>query len=138
MNAVDWALGNYPVEVKTIGIMGYAGDYGGDYAKGVKAAAEANGLTVAWEYIVQSPEFDVAQAVGLMVTKPVDAYFPAVGPTHMAQVAGGAFQQGLLESTHADTLLRGHKRRFDRRNGDDLWLGGQTPRSRWCDFSRHA
>jgi ABC-type branched-subunit amino acid transport system substrate-binding protein len=95
MNAVDWALANYPVDVKTIGIMGYAGDYGGDYAKGVKAAAEANGLTVAWEYIVPSPEFDVAQAVGLMVTKPVDAYFPAVGPTHMAQVAGGAFQQGL-------------------------------------------
>ena len=30
-----------------------------------------------------------------MVTQPVDAYFPAVGPTQMAQVAGGAFQQGL-------------------------------------------
>ena len=95
MNSVDWALANYPVDVKTIGIMGYAGDYGGDYAKGVKAAAEANGLTVAWEYVVPSPEFDVAQAVGLMVTQPVDAYFPAVGPGHMAQVAGGAFQQGL-------------------------------------------
>ena len=95
MNSVDWALANYPVDVKTIGIMGYAGDYGADYAKGVKAAAEANGLTVAWEYVVPSPEFDVAQAVGLMVTQPVDAYFPAVGPGHMAQVAGGAFQQGL-------------------------------------------
>ena len=41
------------------------------------------------------PEFDVAQAVGLMVTQPVDAYFPALGPNQMAQVAGGAFQQGL-------------------------------------------
>ena len=30
MNSVDWALANYPVDVKTIGIMGYAGDYGGD------------------------------------------------------------------------------------------------------------
>ena len=95
MNAVDWALTNLPVDIKTIGIMGFAGDYGGDYAAGVKAAAAANGLTVAWEYVVPSPEFDVAQAVGLMVTQPVDAYFPAIGPTQMAQVAGGAFQQGL-------------------------------------------
>jgi hypothetical protein len=30
-----------------------------------------------------------------MVTQPVDAYFPALGPTAMAQVAGGAFQQGI-------------------------------------------
>ena len=95
MNAVDWALANLPVDIKTIGIMGFAGDYGGDYAAGVKAAAAANGLTVAWEYVVPSPEFDVSQAVGLMVTQPVDAYFPAIGPTQMAQVAGGAFQRGL-------------------------------------------
>ena len=42
-----------------------------------------------------STEFDVAQAVGLMVTQPVDAYFPALGLSQMAQVAGGAAQQGL-------------------------------------------
>ena len=95
MNAVDWALANLPVDIKTIGIMGGAGDYGSDWAAGVKYAAERNGLTVAWEYVPPSTEFDVAQAVGLMVTQPVDAYFPAVGPTQMAQVAGGAFQQGL-------------------------------------------
>jgi hypothetical protein len=81
--------------LKLLELWDIAGDYGGDYAKGVTAAAEANGLTVAWEYIAPSPEFDVAQAVGLMVTKPVDAYFPAIGPAQMAQVAGGAFQQGL-------------------------------------------
>ena len=52
MNAVDWALANLPVDIKTIGIMGLAGDYGGDWAAGVKAAAAANGLTVAWEYVV--------------------------------------------------------------------------------------
>ena len=95
MNAVDWAIGNLPVDIKTIGIIGNAGDYGGDWAKGVQAAAEANGVTVAWSYLPPATEFDVAQAVGLMVTQPVDAYFPALGPTAMAQVAGGAFQQGL-------------------------------------------
>ena len=95
MNAVDWAIGNLPVDIKTIGIIGNAGDYGGDWAKGVQAAAEANGVTVAWSYLPPATEFDVAQAVGLTVTQPVDAYFPALGPTAMAQVAGGAFQQGL-------------------------------------------
>jgi len=95
MNAVDWALANLPVDIKTVGIIGNAGDYGGDWAKGVAAAAEANGITVAWSYLPPATEFDVAQAVGLMVTQPVDAYFPALGPTAMAQVAGGAFQQGI-------------------------------------------
>ena len=95
MNALDWAIASLPVDIKTIGIMGFAGDYGGDWAQGIKYAAEKNGITVAWEYLPPTLEFDVAQAVGLMVTQPVDAYFPAVGPGEMAQVAGGAFQQGL-------------------------------------------
>ena len=50
MNAVDWAVANLPVDINTIGISGNAGDYGGDWAKGVEAAAEANGITVAWSY----------------------------------------------------------------------------------------
>ena len=95
MNALDWAMASLPVDIKTIGIMGFAGDYGTDWANGIKYAAEKAGVTVAWEYLPGTLEFDVAQAVGLMVTQPVDAYFPAVGPTQMAQVAGGAFQQGL-------------------------------------------
>ena len=95
MNAMDWAAASLPVDIKRIGIIGTAGDYGGDWAKGVRAAAEANGVEVAWEYLPPATEFDVSQAVGLMVTQPVDAYFPALGPTSMAQVAGGAFQQGL-------------------------------------------
>ena len=75
--------------------MGFAGDYGSDWAAGVTKAAEANGLEVAWTYAPPSTEFDVAQAVGLLVTQPVDAYFPAIGATQMAQVAGGAAQQGI-------------------------------------------
>ena len=94
MNAVDWSLENLG-DIKTVGIMGFAGDYGSDWAAGVAKAAEANGLTVAWTYTPPSTEFDVAQAVGLMVTQPVDAYFPAISAGLMAQVAGGAAQQGL-------------------------------------------
>ena len=47
MNALDWALASLPVDIKTIGIIGNAGDYGGDWAKGVQAAAEANGIRCA-------------------------------------------------------------------------------------------
>ena len=94
MNAVDWSLANLG-DIKTVGIMGFAGDYGSDWAAGVAKAAEANGLTVAWTYTPPSTEFDVAQAVGLMVTQPVDAYFPAINAGFMAQVAGGAAQQGI-------------------------------------------
>ena len=94
MNAVDWSLANLG-EIKTIGIMGFAGDYGSDWAAGVAKAAEANGLEVAWTYTPPATEFDVAQAVGLMVTQPVDAYYPAINAGFMAQVAGGAAQQGI-------------------------------------------
>jgi ABC-type branched-subunit amino acid transport system substrate-binding protein len=94
MNAVDWSLENLG-DIKTIGIMGFAGDYGSDWAAGVVKAAEANGLEVAWTYTPPSTEFDVAQAVGLMVTQPVDAYYPAISAGFMAQIAGGAAQQGI-------------------------------------------
>ena len=95
MNAVDWSLETINPGIKTVGIMGLAGDYGSDWAAGVTKAAEANGLEVAWTYLPPATEFDVAQAVGLLVTQPVDAYFPAVGATQMAQIAGGAAQQGI-------------------------------------------
>ncbi len=95
MNAIDWSLANINPGIKTVGIMALAGDYGSDWAAGVTKAAEANGIEVAWAYIPPGTEFDVAQAVGLLVTQPVDAYFPAVGPTQMAQIAGGAAQQGI-------------------------------------------
>ena len=94
MNAVDWSLANLG-DIKTVGIMGFAGDYGSDWAAGVAKAAEANGLEVAWTYTPPATEFDVAQAVGLMVTQPVDAYYPAINAGFMAQVAGGAAQQGI-------------------------------------------
>ena len=95
MNAVDWSLANINPGIKTVGIMAFAGDYGSDWAAGVTKAAEANGLEVAWTYAPPATEFDVAQAVGLLVTQPVDAYFPAVGATQMAQIAGGAANKGL-------------------------------------------
>ena len=96
MNAVDWAVDNYPAPIKKIGIIAYQGDYGGDWAAGVKKAAATHGMEVAWEYIPPVTEFDITQAAGLLVTQPVDAYFPALSPSLMAQVIGGAAQAGVI------------------------------------------
>ena len=87
---------NYPAPIKKIGIIAYQGDYGGDWAAGVRNAATRNGLEIAWEYIPPVTEFDVAQAAGLLITQPVDAYFPALSPSLMAQVIGGAAQAGVI------------------------------------------
>ena len=99
MNGLDWSLDNLPVDIKTIGIVAQQDDYGLDYAAGVKTAAAARGVEVAWEYLYAPGQFDVTQAVGLLVTKPVDAYFPAVDPGSMAQMAGGAAQNGVVPIT---------------------------------------
>ena len=97
MNAADWIADNNPLPtpIGTIGIIAYQGDYGGDWAAGVREAAKKNGWKIAWEYIPPVTEFDVAQAAGLLVTQPVDAYFPALSPGLMAQVMGGAAQAGV-------------------------------------------
>ena len=93
MNALDWGLENLPVPIKTIGIVGYAGDYGDDYAAGVRKAAIANGINVAWSYVPPIAEFDVAATVGLMLTQPVDALFSAAALSAGPQIMGGYYQQ---------------------------------------------
>tara|TARA_B100001057_G_scaffold398751_1_gene409418 strand:- start:21670 stop:23046 length:1377 start_codon:yes stop_codon:yes gene_type:complete len=99
MNGLDWSVDNLPVDIKKIGIVAQQDDYGLDYAAGVKTAAAARGVEVAWEYLYAPGQFDVTQAVGLLVTQPVDAYFPAVDPGSMAQMAGGAAQNGVVPIT---------------------------------------
>ena len=104
MNAVDWADENLAtltggaVDMKTIGIIGYVTDYGLDFSFGIKQAAEAAGIEVAWEYLAPPTEFDVAHAVGLLATKPVDAYFLATGLSVAPQIAGGAAQLGVTSA----------------------------------------
>jgi hypothetical protein len=99
MNIVDWGVENLPVPIKTIGFIGYAGDYAADYLAGVKAAAATNGITIAWEYVPSIAEFDVAAAVGLMATQAVDAVYMSTSPTQTSQISGGAAQLGIVPLT---------------------------------------
>ena len=93
MNALDWGLENLPKEINTVGILAYAGEYGDDYAAGVRKAAIANGVTVSWSYVPPVAEFDVAAALGLMLTQPVDAVFSGAPLSAGPQIIGGYFQQ---------------------------------------------
>ncbi len=100
MNAVDWATVAIPAggrEFGTVGIAFIPNDYGLDYAAGVKIAAEANGVTVAWEQpvIPASSGGDPTQteAVTKIVSEPVDVVFLVTGPNETAAIVGGAAQQ---------------------------------------------
>ncbi|MGZ5383665.1 MAG: ABC transporter substrate-binding protein, partial [Acidimicrobiia bacterium] len=100
MNAVDWATVAIPAigrEFGTAGIAFIPNDYGLDYAAGVKIAAEANGITVAWEQpvIPASSGGDPTQteAVTKIVGEPVDIVFLVTGPSETAAIVGGAAQQ---------------------------------------------
>lgn len=100
MNAVDWATVAIPAigrEFSTAGVAFIPNDYGLDYAAGVKIAAEANGITVAWEQpvIPASSGGDPTQteAVTKIVGEPVDIVFLVTGPNETAAIVGGAAQQ---------------------------------------------
>ena len=100
MNAVDWATVAIPAigrEFATAGIAFIPNDFGLDYAAGVKLAAEANGVTVAWEQpvIPASSGGDPTQteAVAKIVAEPVDIVFVVGGPNESAAIVGGAAQQ---------------------------------------------
>jgi hypothetical protein len=102
MNAVDWAVGAVPAagrpDITSIGIIEHPTDYGFDYAAGVKVAAEANGIEVAWELpiVPVAAGGDPAQveAVTQVVSDPVDVVFMAVAPAETAAIVGGSLQQG--------------------------------------------
>ena len=100
MNIVDWGVENLPVPIKKIGLIAYVNPgYADDYFAGVKAAATVNGIEIVWEYVPPVTEFDVAAAVGLMATQPVDAVYMATDPTRTSQISGGAAQLGVVPLT---------------------------------------
>ena len=96
MNDVDFIVATLGSDI-TYGIIGFPGDYGGDYAGGVKIAAEANGLGDPLFELVQVPEFaggEVSAAVTAILTDQPDVVFLSTGPSEMLQTIGGVLGQG--------------------------------------------
>ena len=96
MNDIDFAISQFGSDM-TYGIIGFAGDYGGDYAAGVKIAAKVNGLDdplFEFEQTSLAAGGTVDQAVGLIIQHAPDVVFLTTGPFELAQTLGGMFQNG--------------------------------------------
>lgn len=92
MNGVDWAVANRGVKNKVIAV-GYPGDYGGDAAAGVEAAAKANNLE--FKKLETPPGQDnQAGAVAAILKEKPDLVFITTGPAEMATIVGGTAAQG--------------------------------------------
>ena len=98
MNAFDWSMTALPEAPTTVGILAIPNDYGMDYAAGVKLAAEANGVEVAWEapVIPVSAGGDPTQIepVQQVLANPVDVVYLVTGPSETGAIVGGAASQG--------------------------------------------
>ena len=90
----------------TYAIVGFPGDYGGDYSAGVKIAAAAYGLGDPVFEHVQLPmsvggTLDEAVA-GILTTTP-DVIFVTTGPTELATLMGGVFGAGHQTAMYVGT-----------------------------------
>lgn len=92
MNGVDWAVENRGAENKVVAV-GYAGDYGGDAAAGVKAAAEAHGMEFVGLEAPAGQDNQTGTITSILQEQP-DLVFVSTGPAEMATIVGGLAQQG--------------------------------------------
>lgn len=92
MNGVDWAVANRGIKGKVVAV-GYPGDYGGDAAAGVEAAAKANNLE--FEKIeTPAGQDNQAGAVAAILKQKPALVFVTTGPAEMATIVGGTAAQG--------------------------------------------
>ncbi len=92
MNGVDWAVENRGVKSKVVAV-GYPGDYGGDAAAGVEAAAKANDLD--FSKLETPPGQDnQAGAIASLLKSDPDLVFISTGPAEMATIVGGMAVKG--------------------------------------------
>lgn len=91
MNVVDYAVEEN--DAKSVMAIGFPGDYGGDSAAGVEAAAEANGLD--FQNVETGPGAEEqAGAISAVMKAQPDLVVLAVGPTETAVIVGEAAARG--------------------------------------------
>jgi len=96
MNGMTYMASQLP-EGFTWALVAFPGDYGGDYGAGAKIAAAQLGLGDPVAEILQIPVSfggDVTEAVTTLLGVQPTLIVMVTGPTEMAQIAGGLFQNG--------------------------------------------
>lgn len=92
MNGVDWAVAERGVKDKVLAV-GYPGDYAGDAAAGVEAAAKTNKLD--YKKVETPPGQDnQAGAIAAILKEKPDLVVVSTGPAEMATIVGGTAAQG--------------------------------------------
>lgn len=105
MNDVDFVVQQLGADI-TYAVVGFPGDYGGDYAAGVAVGAEAYGLGEPAFQLTQVPLSaggDVSEAVSQILATQPNVVFMTTGPLELAQTMGGVFGAGgqaLFIGTH--------------------------------------
>jgi ABC-type branched-subunit amino acid transport system substrate-binding protein len=102
MNAFDWSMQAVPAAGRpapaNVGVLFFPTDYGRDYLEGVKIAAAANGVNVAWELpvvpISAGGDPTQVEAIGQVLGNPVDIVYLVTGPSETAAIVAGAASQG--------------------------------------------
>ncbi len=92
MNGVDWAMKNRG-DIKSVLAVGYAGDFGGDAAAGVEAAAKANNIKFKK---IETPagQDNQAGAIARINKEKPDLVFVTTGPAEMATLVGNTAAAG--------------------------------------------
>ena len=81
----------------TYAIIGFAGDYGGDTARGVYAAAQAYGMGAPVAVIEQIPMAaggDLGEAIATLAAAKPSVIFVTTGPVELATLMGGLYAAG--------------------------------------------
>jgi ABC-type branched-subunit amino acid transport system substrate-binding protein len=92
---LDWVNDNVR-DIETLIAVGYPGDYGGDFAAGAEAWAEANGIEFVG-FVETAPNAVVGSqdaAIGQVVNSGADVVAIATGPAETAEIVGTAAAQG--------------------------------------------
>lgn len=92
---LDW-INTERGEITSLQAVGYPGDYGGDFATGAQAWAEANGIEFLGFVETNSNAVVGSQdaAVGQILSGEADVVAVATGPAEVAEIVGGAAAQG--------------------------------------------
>jgi len=91
---LDWV--DNESEITTLQAVGYPGDYGGDFAVGAQAWAEANDVEFLG-FVETAPNAVVGSqdaAVGQVLSAGADVVAIATGPAEVAEIVGGTAAQG--------------------------------------------
>lgn len=92
MNGVDWAMENRG-DIKKVVAIGYAGDFGGDAAAGVEAAAKAHNIEFKKLETPAGQDNQAGSVAAILKEKP-DLVVVTTGPAEMATIVGTTAAQG--------------------------------------------